>query len=43
MINQARGIYRPDIILVGMITVGITGAVLGWIIERIQRIFIKQE
>lgn len=42
MINQARGIYRPDIILVGMIAVGITGAILGWIIERLQRIFIKQ-
>ena len=27
MINQARGIYRPDIIIVGMIAVGITGAI----------------
>lgn len=42
MINQARGIYRPDIILVGMIAVGITGALLGWVIELLQRIFIKR-
>lgn len=42
MINQARGIYRPDIILVGMIAVGITGAILGWVIELLQKVFIKQ-
>lgn len=42
MINQARGIYRPDIILAGMIAVGITGSILGWIIEQLQRILIKQ-
>ena len=42
MINQARGIYRPDIIIVGMIAVGITGAILGWLIELLQKLFIKQ-
>lgn len=42
MINNARGIYRPDIIIVGMIAVGITGAILGWIIELLQKLLIKQ-
>ena len=42
MINQARGIYRPDVILVGMIAVGITGAILGAVIEQLQKVFIKR-
>ena len=42
MINQARGIYRPDVILVGMIAVGITGAILGAVIEGLQKVFIKR-
>ncbi|MCI8598502.1 MAG: ABC transporter permease [Lachnospiraceae bacterium] len=42
MINQARGIYRPDIILVGMIAVGITGAILGYLIELLQKLVMKR-
>ena len=41
MINQARGIYRPDIIIVGMIAVGITGAILSWLIELLQKLVLK--
>lgn len=42
MIQQARGLYRPDVILVGMIAVGLSGALLGYLIDRLERIVIKQ-
>ncbi len=42
MIQQARGLYRPDVILVGMIAVGLSGALLGYLIDRLERIAIKQ-
>ncbi|MEG2041532.1 MAG: ABC transporter permease, partial [Hafnia sp.] len=33
MIQQARGLYRPDVIIVGMIAVGLSGALLGYLIN----------
>ena len=41
MIQQARGIFRLDIIIVGMIVIAITGAVLSSIIQFIGRKLIK--
>lgn len=41
MIQQARGIYRTDIILVGMVSVGVCGAVLTAILSVIERIAVK--
>ena len=41
MIQQARGIFRLDIVIVGMIVIAITGAVLSYIIQFIGRKMIK--
>ncbi|HEY8463243.1 MAG TPA: ABC transporter permease [Bacillota bacterium] len=37
MIQQSRGLYRPDIIIVGMITVGAVGALLASILTIVER------
>ena len=35
MIQQARGIFRLDIVIVGMVVIAITGAILSSIIRKI--------
>lgn len=41
MIQQSRGIYRPDIIIVGMLTIGIIGAVLTWLLSLLEKRIVK--
>lgn len=41
MIQQARGIYRPDIIICGMIAIGIIGAIFSSILSIIENIIVK--
>ena len=41
MIQQARGIYRPDIIICGMISIGIIGAVFSWLLSVIENKIVK--
>ncbi len=41
MIQQSRGIYRTDIIIVGMISIGICGAILTGVLTAIERKVIK--
>lgn len=41
MIQQCRGIYRPDVIIVGMIAIGFIGSVLTWIIGIVESIVVK--
>lgn len=41
MIQQARGIYRPDVIIAGMIAIGIIGAVLTCILQMIENKVVK--
>jgi NitT/TauT family transport system permease protein/taurine transport system permease protein len=41
MIQQARGIYRPDIIICGMIAIGAIGAVFSWILTVIEKKVVK--
>ena len=41
MIQQARGIYRPDIIICGMIAIGSIGALFSWILSKIENIVVK--
>ena len=41
MIQQARGIFRLDIVIVGMIVIAITGAILSYIIQFIGHKMIK--
>ena len=41
MIQQARGIYRTDIIIVGMLAIGICGAVLTAVLGVIERLVVK--
>lgn len=41
MIQQARGIFRPDIIICGMIAIGIIGAAFSYLLSLIERIVIK--
>ena len=42
MIQQSRGLYRPDVIIVGMLTIGATGALLAYIIGKFEKLFIKR-
>lgn len=37
MIQQGRSFVRPDIIIVGMLTIGITGAVLFWLLGVVEK------
>ncbi len=41
MIQQARGIYRPDIIICGMIGIGVIGAVFSGILSLIENSIVK--
>ena len=41
MIQQCRGIYRPDVIIVGMLAIGFLGSILTWIIGLIEKIVVK--
>ena len=41
MIQQARGIYRPDIIICGMIAIGVIGAVFSGILSFIESKIVK--
>lgn len=41
MIQQARGIQRPDIIIAGMIAIAIIGALLSWILSLVERKVVK--
>lgn len=41
MIQQSRGLYRPDIIIVGMLTIGIAGAFLTYILSLVERKVVK--
>lgn len=37
MIQIGRNLIRPDIILVGMITIGIVGALMGWVLSLFEK------
>lgn len=39
MIQQGRRLARPDIIIVGMLTIGFLGALMSWILTRIEALF----
>ena len=41
MIQQSRGMFRPDIIIVGMIGIGITGAILGVLLSGLEKLVLK--
>jgi len=41
MIQQCRGLYRPDVIIAGMIAIGFVGAVLSYLLSWVERIFLK--
>lgn len=41
MIQQARGIFRPDIIICGMIAIGLIGALFSWILTKIENAVVK--
>lgn len=41
MIQQARGIYRPDIIICGMLSIGAIGAILSFLLQKIENKVVK--
>ena len=41
MIQQARGMFRLDIVIVGMVVIAITGAILSYIIQFIGSKMVK--
>lgn len=41
MIQQARGIFRPDIIICGMIAIGVIGAVFSWLLSLIENRIVR--
>jgi NitT/TauT family transport system permease protein/taurine transport system permease protein len=41
MIQQARGIYRPDIIISGMIAIGLIGVLISWLLGILEKAVIK--
>lgn len=41
MIQQSRGIYRTDIIIVGMLAIGICGAILTGILSLVEKALVK--
>jgi NitT/TauT family transport system permease protein/taurine transport system permease protein len=41
MIMQCRGLYRPDVIIAGMITIGSVGAFLTWLLSLLERRVVK--
>jgi len=43
MIQQSRGIFRPDIIIAGMIAIGLTGAALTGLLSFLEKALMKGE
>ena len=43
LIQQSRGIYRPDLIIAGMFAIGIVGAILTWLLSCLERFVTKGE
>lgn len=41
MIMQGRQFARPDVIVVGMLTIGLTGAIMAWVISKIEGALLK--
>ncbi|GHV60453.1 taurine ABC transporter permease [Spirochaetia bacterium] len=41
MIQQSRGLLRPDIIISGMIAIGVVGAFLTWLLTRLEHVLLK--
>lgn len=41
MIQQCRGIFRPDVIIVGMLCIGALGSVITWIIGLVEKKIVK--
>ena len=41
MIQQARGIFRPDVIICGMIAIGLIGAVFAWVLSKIEDFVVR--
>ena len=41
MIQQARGLARPDIIIAGMIVIGVIGSILTWLLGKLEKIVLK--
>lgn len=41
MIQQARGVLRPDVIIAGMITIGIVGALITYLLTLLERHLLK--
>jgi NitT/TauT family transport system permease protein len=37
MIQMGRTLARPDVIIVGMLTIGATGAAMGFVLEKFER------
>ncbi len=43
MIQQCRGIFRPDVIIAGMIAIGLIGALLTWLLSLLEKVLTKGE
>lgn len=41
MIQQSRGLLRPDVIIAGMIAIGLVGALLTWLLTLLERLVLK--
>ena len=41
MIQQARGTFRPDIVIVGMITIGLIGTLLSFLLTKLENFILK--
>ena len=41
MIQQSRGIFRPDVIIAGMIAIGIIGSFLTWLLGKLEKAVLK--
>lgn len=41
MIQQCRGIYRPDIIIMGMLCIGALGSLITWLIGLVEKKIVK--
>ena len=41
MIQMARMLGRPDVIIVGMLTIGAIGLILNYVLEALQKRFVK--
>ena len=41
MIQQCRGLFRPDVIVAGMIAIGGTGAFLTWLLTLLEKRILK--